>query len=77
MKFGVFSYISHKSLGKVLSTKDIYKAYAASLAKHFKDKKKIYAARKKRITGESQNNYVSLVHYALKIIQRMFGKLLG
>jgi len=68
MKFGVFSYISHKSLIKILSTKDVYKAYAASLAKHFKEKKKIYAPRKKRITGESQNNYITLMHYALKII---------
>ena len=43
-------------------------AYVAGLAKHFKKRKKIYAARKKRIVGKSQNNYKSLIFYALKII---------
>ena len=56
------------SLNKILSTNDIYLAYAASIAKHFKNRKVIFAARKKRITGKSQNNYLSLTHYALKII---------
>ena len=43
-------------------------AYPASLAKHFKNKSVIFAPRKKRIFGKSQNNYISLTHYALKII---------
>ena len=68
MKFGVYSYLHSNSLDKILSTNDIYMAYAASLAKHFKNKKVIFAPRKKRIFGESQNNYISLTHYALKII---------
>jgi len=68
MKFGVYSYLHSNSLDKILSTNDIYMAYAASLAKHFKNKKVILAPRKKRMFGESQNNYISLTHYALKII---------
>ena len=68
LKFGVYSYLSSDSLDKILSTNDIHLAYAASLAKHFKNKKIIFAPRKKRIIGKSQNNYISLTHYALKII---------
>ena len=68
LKFGVYSYLHSSSLDKILSTNDIHLAYAASLAKHFKNKKAIFAPRKKRILGESQNNYKSLTHYALKII---------
>ena len=68
LKFGVYSYLHSSSLDKILSTNDIYLAYAASLAKHFKNKNVIFAPRKKRILGQSQNNYRSLIHYALKII---------
>jgi len=68
MKFGVYSYIHYSSLNKILSTSDIQMAYAASIAKHFKHKTVIYAPRKKRVHGESQNNYISLINYALKII---------
>ena len=68
LKFGVYSYLHSSSLDKILSTNDIHLAYAASLAKHFKNKNVIFAPRKKRIIGESQNNYKSLTHYALKII---------
>ena len=68
LKFGVYSYLHSSSLDKILSTNDIHLAYAASLAKHFKNKNVIFAPRKKRILGESQNNYKSLTHYALKII---------
>ena len=68
LKFGVFSYLHSSSLDKILSTNDIYLAYPASLAKHFKDKSVIFAPRKKRIFGKSQNNYKTLTHYALKII---------
>ena len=38
MKFGVYSYLHSSSLDKILSTNDVYMAYAASLAKHFKNK---------------------------------------
>ena len=68
LKFGVYSYLHSSSLDKILSTNDIHLAYAASLAKHFKNKNVIFAPRKKRILGQSQNNYKSLTHYALKII---------
>ena len=68
LKFGVYSYLHSKSLDKILSTNDIHLAYAASIAKHFKNKNVIFAPRKKRIVGKSQNNYISLTHYALKII---------
>jgi len=68
LKFGVYSYLHSNSLDKILSTNDIHLAYAASLAKHFKNKNVIFAPRKKRILGQSQNNYKSLTHYALKII---------
>ena len=68
LKFGVYSYLHSSSLDKILSTNDIHLAYAASVAKHFKNKNVIFAPRKKRIFGESQNNYKSLTHYALKII---------
>ena len=68
LKFGVYSYLHSSSLDRILSTNDIYLAYAASLAKHFTNKNIIFAPRKKRIFGESQNNYISLTYYALKII---------
>lgn len=68
LKFGVFSYIHSSSIKKILSSNEVYMAYVAGLATHFKDKKIIYAERKKRITGSSQNNYFSLIHYAFKII---------
>jgi len=68
MKFGVYSYIHSSSFNKILSTYDIQMAYAAALAKHFNDKNIIYSPRKKRILGESKNNYISLIIYALKII---------
>ena len=68
MKFGVYSYIHSSNLNKILSTKDVCIAYAASLEKHFNDKHVIFAPRKKRLLGESKNNYFSLIHYALKII---------
>ena len=68
LKFGVYSYLHSSSLDKILSTNDIYFAYPAALAKHFKNKNVIFAPRKKRIFGESQNNYKSLTYYALKII---------
>ena len=68
LKFGVFSYLHFSSIDKILSTKDVCMAYVAGIAKHFKNRKKIYAARKKRIVGKSQNNYRSLIFYALKII---------
>ena len=68
LKFGVYGYLHSSSLDKILSTNDIHLAYPASLAKHFKNKKVIFAPRKKRILGESQNNYKSLTYYALKII---------
>ncbi len=68
LKFGVYSYLHSNSLDKILSTNDINLAYAASLAKHFKNRNIIFAPRKRRIVGKSQNNYISLTHYALKII---------
>ena len=68
LKFGVYSYLHSSSLDKILSTNDIHLAYAASLAKHFKNNNVIFAPRKKRIFGKSQNNYISLTYYALKII---------
>ena len=68
LKFGAYSYLHSSSLSKILSTNDIHLAYAASLAKHFNNKNVIFASRKKRLFGKSQNNYISLTHYALKII---------
>jgi polyisoprenyl-phosphate glycosyltransferase len=68
MKFGVFSYINSNSIKKMFSNNAIYYAYAAALAKNFKNKKVIFAPRRKRIIGKSQNNYQSLIHYSLKII---------
>ena len=68
LKFGVYSYIHSKFLDKILSTNDIYFAYAASIAKHFKNRNTIFAPRKKRIVGKSQTSYIDLIFYALKII---------
>ena len=68
LKFGVYSYLHSDSLDKILSTNDINLAYAASLAKHFRNRNIIFAPRKRRIVGKSQNNYISLTYYALKII---------
>ena len=68
LKFGVYSYIHSKFLDKILSTNDIYFAYAASIAKHFKNRNAIFAPRKKRIVGKSHTSYIDLIFYALRII---------
>ena len=68
LKFGAFSYLHSSSIDRILSTDDVYMAYVGGIAKHFANKKAIYAPRKKRITGESQNNYKSLIYYGLKTI---------
>ena len=68
LKFGTFSYFHSSSIDRILSTDDVYMAYVGGLAKHFANKKVIYLPRKKRITGESQNNYKSLIYYGLNII---------
>ena len=68
LKFGAFSYLHSSSIDRILSTDDVYMAYVGGIAKHFANKKVIYLPRKKRITGESQNNYKSLIYYGLKII---------
>ena len=68
LKFGTFSYFHSSSIDRILSTDDVYMAYVGGIAKHFANKKVIYLPRKKRITGESHNNYKSLIYYGLKII---------
>ena len=68
LKFGVYSYMHSKFLDKILSTNDIYFAYAASIAKHFKNRNAIFAPRKKRIVGKSHTSYIDLIFYALRII---------
>ena len=68
LKFGAFSYLHSSSIDRILSTDDVYMAYVGGIAKHFANKKVIYLPRKKRITGESQNNYKSLIYYGLNII---------
>ena len=68
LKFGVFSYLHSSSIDRILSTDDVYMAYVGGIAKHFTNRKVIYVPRKKRITGESQNNYKSLIYYGLKTI---------
>ena len=68
LKFGAFSYLHSSSIDRILSTDDVYMAYAGGIATHFANKKVIYLPRKKRITGESQNNYKALIYYGLKTI---------
>ena len=68
LKYGVYTYLHSSSLDEAFSTNDIYLAYPASLAKHFKNKNSISTERKKRIIGESKNSYFALTYYALKII---------
>ena len=68
LKFGTFSYFHSSSIDRILSTDDVYMAYVGGIAKHFANKKVIYLPRKKRIAGESQNNYKSLIYYGLNII---------
>ena len=68
LKFGAFSYLHSSSIDRILSTEDVYMAYVGGIAKHFTNRKAIYVPRKKRITGESQNNYKSLIYYGLNII---------
>ena len=68
LKFGAFSYLHSSSIDRILSTDDVYMAYVGGIATHFANKKVIYLPRKKRITGESQNNYKSLIYYGLKTI---------
>ena len=68
MRFGVFSYIHSRSLNMLFKNNYINYAYVGCIAKTFKEKTVIFADRKKRYLGESKNNYISLINYAVKIL---------
>ena len=67
LRFGVYSYMHPVHLNKILLNKDLSCAFAASVAKNFKNKSIIYSERKKRILGESKNSYWNLIYYSLSI----------
>ena len=68
LRFGVYSYIHATHLDKILSNNDLCNAFAASIARNFKNKNIIYVDRKKRLLGESRNSYLNLVYYSLSIL---------
>jgi polyisoprenyl-phosphate glycosyltransferase len=68
LRFGVYSYIHTTHLDKILSNNDLCNAFAASIARNFKNKNIIYVDRKKRLLGESRNSYLNLVYYSLSIL---------
>jgi len=67
LRFGVFSYIHSDYLEKITKDHSANFAYVGSLAKISTKKTVLYTHRKKRYTGEAQNNFLSLTNYALKI----------
>ena len=68
LRFGVYSYMHATHLNKILSNNDLCNAFAGSIAKNFKNKNIIYADRKKRLMGRSQNSYLNLAYYSLSIL---------
>ena len=68
LRFGVYSYMHATHLDKILSNNDLCNAFAASIARNFKNKNIIYVDRKKRLLGESRNSYLNLVYYSLSIL---------
>jgi|TARA_B110000967_G_scaffold208831_1_gene262390 hypothetical protein len=67
-RHGVYTYIHTKSLNQLFKDNSINYAYVGAVAKFLKYKFKIKKPRYKRYAGDSQNNFISLVNYALKIL---------
>lgn len=68
LRFGVYSYMHPIHLNKILSNKDLCSAFAGAIAKNFKNRKTIFAERKKRFLGESKNSYLHLIYYSFSIL---------
>ena len=68
LRFGLYTYMHPLHLNKILSNTDLCSAFAAAIAKNFKNKNIIYSERKKRLLGNSKNNYFNLVYYSLSIL---------
>ena len=66
IRFGNFTFINSKIVNKISKKKDLWLAYAATLNKFFKNKQKITAPRKKRISGTSKMSYVNLLEHSVK-----------
>ena len=67
-KHGVYTYIHSSSLQELFKDNSINYAYVGAVAKFLKYKFKIKKPRYKRYTGNSQNNFFSLLNYAFKIL---------
>mgnify|MGYP006151390547 CR=1 FL=1 len=67
-RHGVYTYIHSRSLKQLFKDNSINYAYVGAIAKFLKYKFKIKKPRYKRYTGGSQNNFISLVNYAFKIL---------
>ena len=68
LRFGVYSYMHATHLNKILSNNDLCNAFSGSIARNFENKNIIYADRKKRLLGKSQNSYLNLAYYSLSIL---------
>ena len=66
IRFGNFTFINSKIVNKISKKNDLWLAYAATLNKFFKNKQKITAPRKKRISGTSKMSYVNLLEHSVK-----------
>ena len=67
-RHGVYTYIHSSSLQELFKDNSINYAYVGAVAKFLKYKFKIKKPRYKRYTGNSQNNFFSLLNYAFKIL---------
>lgn len=68
LRHGVYTYIHSTSLKKLFKDNSINYAYVGAVAKFLKYKFILKKPRYKRLTGDSQNNFITLMNYALKIL---------
>lgn len=66
-RFGNFSFIKKEIIKEITKKEDLWLAYSATLDKYFKNKFKILAPRKKRISGKSKMSYSALISHSLNI----------
>ena len=66
-RFGNFSFIKKEIIKEITKKEDLWLAYSATLDKYFKNKFKILAPRKKRISGKSKMSYLSLIKHSISI----------
>ncbi len=76
IRFGNFTYLSLSSVKKIISKKELWIAYSSTISKFLKNKNKIKAERKNRISGKSKMKYWQLFFHSLRILAVFKNKVL-